>query len=53
VAKYSFRKKKESILRVSKIATLDRAFLKGTIGTLNPEEILDLNKKLKIVFALE
>jgi len=45
--------KKESLLRVSKIATLDKAFLKGTIGSLNPEEILDLNKKLKMVFDLE
>jgi len=45
--------KKESILRVSKIATLDRAFLKGTIGSLNPDEISGLNRKLKMVFALE
>ena len=45
--------KKESILRVSKIATLDRAFLKGTMGRLNSEEISDLNRKLKLVFALE
>ena len=45
--------KKESILRVSKIATLDRAFLKGKLGSLGPEEISDMNTKLKTVFALE
>jgi mRNA interferase MazF len=45
--------KKESILRVSKIATLDRAFLKGKLGSLSPEEISDMNTKLKTVFALE
>jgi mRNA interferase MazF len=45
--------KKESLLRVSKIATLDKAFLKGKIGSLNPEEISDLNRKLKMVFDLD
>ena len=45
--------KKESLLRVSKIATLDRAFLKGKLGSLCPEEISDMNTKLKTVFALE
>ena len=45
--------KKESILRVSKIATLDRAFLKGKLGSLSTEEISDMNTKLKTVFALE
>lgn len=45
--------KKESLLRLSKIATLDKAFLKGKIGSLNPEEISDLNRKLKMVFDLD
>jgi mRNA interferase MazF len=45
--------KKESILRVSKIATMDKAFLKGKIGILNPDEITGLNRKLKMVFELD
>lgn len=44
--------RKQSLLRVSKIATLDRALAKGLLGRLTQQDMTDLNSKLKILFQL-
>jgi len=41
-----------SLIRTSKIATLDKTLAKGLLGRLNQNEISDLNSKLKIIFQL-
>ena len=38
--------KKQSLIRTSKIATLEKSLIKGIIGKLSESEILELNKKL-------
>ena len=45
--------KKESVLRISKIATLDKSFIKGIIGRLDEIEVEQLDTKLKLVFKLK
>jgi hypothetical protein len=42
-----------SVLRVSKIATLDKDFVKGLIGKLDEIELEQLDEKLKLVFKLK
>jgi mRNA interferase MazF len=44
--------KKQSLIRTSKIATLDRSLAKGLIGRLSANETDDLNDKLKTLFQL-
>ncbi|GAB3699165.1 hypothetical protein GCM10027592_24900 [Spirosoma flavus] len=44
--------KKQSLIRTSKIATLDRSLAKGLLGRLTSTEIADLNGKLKVLFQL-
>lgn len=44
--------KKTSLIRTSKIATLDKTLVKGLLGNLEQTEIDDLNNKLKILFLL-
>ena len=44
--------RKISLLRTSKIATLDRSLAKGLLGRLSPSEISDLNLRLKSLFQL-
>lgn len=44
--------KNQSLIRTSKIATLDRTLAKGLLGRLTINEILELNNKLKILFSL-
>lgn len=44
--------KKQSLIRISKIATLDRALAKGLLGKLELKEIAELNNKLKILLQL-
>ncbi|MDB5011985.1 MAG: hypothetical protein JWQ25_187 [Daejeonella sp.] len=44
--------KKDSLVRVSKIATVDKSFTKGILGRLNHIEIADLNSKLKTLLQL-
>lgn len=44
--------RKPSLIRASKIATLDRALAKGLLGTLSSLEINDLNAKLQLLFQL-
>lgn len=42
--------KKPSLIRTSKIATLDKSFATGLLGKLSTNELEDLNNKLKIFF---
>lgn len=44
--------RKQSPIRTSKIATLDRTLAKGLLGRLSPTELSDLNNNLKILFQL-
>ena len=44
--------KKESIIKLSKIATIDKALALGKIGELDQLTLLDLNIKLKILLQL-
>ncbi len=44
--------RKESLIRSSKIATLERQLAKGLLGKLNENEIKDLDDKLKTLFQL-
>ena len=44
--------RKQSLIRTSKIATLDKVLAKGLLGHLIPSELSDLNSKLKILFQL-
>jgi mRNA interferase MazF len=44
--------RKQSLLRISKIATLDRALAKGLLGRITQQDMTDLNSKLKILFQL-
>ena len=46
------RLRKQSLIRTSKIATLDRSLAKGLLGRLEPTELTELNSKLKILFQL-
>ena len=42
----------ESLIRTSKIATLDKSLAKGLLGRLQQAEIADLNLQLKKLFQL-
>ena len=44
--------RKQSLIRTSKIATLDKAFAKGLLGRLTDKEVEDLNSKLKSLLQL-
>ena len=44
--------KKQSLIRTSKIATLDKSLAKGLLGRLKQTELTELNNKLKILFRL-
>src|SRR5664279_2053175 len=44
--------KKQSLIRTSKIATLDKTLAKGLLGILTNTELADLNNKLKTLFQL-
>ena len=44
--------KKTSIIRLSKLATIDKALVIGKLGILNAAEILELNIKLKVLFQI-
>lgn len=46
------RLRKQSLIRTSKIATLDKALAKGLLGQLNANELSQLNTKLNILFQL-
>ena len=44
--------KKQSLIRTSKIATLEKVLAKGLLGQINTNELSDLNNKLKMLFQL-
>ena len=44
--------RKQSLLRTSKIATLDKILAKGLLGKLTTNELTELNNKLKALFLL-
>lgn len=44
--------KKQSLIRTSKIATLDKTLAKGLLGKLTQIELSNLNSKLKVLFKL-
>lgn len=44
--------KKQSLVRTSKIATIDKNLAQGLLGRLSANEITELNNKLKILFQL-
>ena len=44
--------KRQSLIRTSKIATLDRTLAKGLLGRLSQAALTELNNKLKILFQL-
>lgn len=43
---------KDSVINVSQIITLDKAFLTEKVSSLNPQQLNDLNDGLKLVLAL-
>lgn len=43
---------KQSLIRISKIATLDKKLAKGLLGKLTSLEVAELNNKLKLFFQL-
>jgi mRNA interferase MazF len=44
--------RKQSLIRTSKIATLDRFLAKGLLGRLSSTELAELDNMLKILFQL-
>ncbi len=44
--------RKQSLIRTSKIATVDRTLAKGLLGKLSQLELTDLNDRLKVLFQL-
>jgi mRNA interferase MazF len=44
--------KKQSLIRLSKIATIDRSLAVGLLGNLNVKLINELDRKLKLLFQL-
>jgi mRNA interferase MazF len=44
--------RKQSLIRIGKIATLDKSLAKGLLGNLSENEISTLNRNLKIFFQL-
>lgn len=44
--------KVESFVRVSKIATLDRKIILGTLGIVNKETGREIDSKIKLIFGL-
>ena len=44
--------KKTSLVRLSKIAAIDRSRIVGIIGSINPAQVTELKLKLKLIFQL-
>lgn len=44
--------KKDSLIRLNKLATIDKELIHGKIGMLNEEELNSVNKKLKEILQL-
>ncbi len=45
--------RKPSLIRTSKIATLERTLAKGLLGKLSLSDLVNLDKNLKIIFQLD
>ena len=45
--------KKPSVIRISKIATIDKSLAVGKLGMLTQDELIELNQKLKELLQLE
>jgi len=44
--------RKISLIRVGKIATIEKSLIKGLMGRLTSNELLELDSKLKFVFQI-
>ncbi|HJP63294.1 MAG TPA: type II toxin-antitoxin system PemK/MazF family toxin [Mucilaginibacter sp.] len=44
--------KKVSLVRLSKIATVDRSLIVGLIGAINNLQLAELDSKLKVIFQI-
>lgn len=44
--------KKHSLVRLSKIATIDNSLILGSIGSINTTQIHELDRKLKMIFQI-
>jgi mRNA interferase MazF len=44
--------RRQSLIRTSKIATLDKSLAKGLLGQLKTNELTDLNSKLKVLLQI-
>jgi mRNA interferase MazF len=44
--------KKTSLVRLSKLATIDKLLVEGKIGSIAQTQIVDLNQKLKTIFQI-
>jgi mRNA interferase MazF len=45
--------KKTSLIRLSKIATVDKTLVKGKLGLIDQIHGADLNQKLKVIFQIK
>jgi len=45
--------KKQSIIRISKLATIDKSLALGRLGKLNEENVRTVNHNLKKIFKLD
>ena len=44
--------KKPSLIRLSKLATIDKSLIVGTIGSINQIQLAEVNLNLKILFQI-
>jgi mRNA interferase MazF len=44
--------KKESLIRLSKLATIDKDIVVGRLGSLTVMEMVELNNNLKVILKL-
>jgi mRNA interferase MazF len=44
--------KKTSLIRLTKIATINKLLIRGKMGSISQMQIIDLNQKLKIVLQI-
>ncbi|MGB5026106.1 MAG: type II toxin-antitoxin system PemK/MazF family toxin [Saprospiraceae bacterium] len=51
-ASYSNGLKLDSLIRTSKIATIDKQLAKGILGSLEKSEVLELNSQLRILLDI-
>ena len=44
--------KKLSLIRLNKMATIDKNLIKGKIGNVLPIQLIEINQKLKVIFDI-